>query len=568
MFFITVAVLTVVFIDALHLHIFSGTAASTMDPHTSTLKTTLKKKYQKVLEASSDKSLLPPRLCFHDFESADPFNNLGQHEFRFVDRSDLHSWISYEPVPLEKILYCDCKHDKSKRIIITCGVSGVGKTTVVQNCAVEWAKGKGYHNIRLLFPLMFWELNLLKNKLSLVQLLQTFYPEVRTLDEIILNQKGVWFVLDGLDECDFEMYFSCPAVRNVSEPATVDILIANLIRGNLLPNAHIWVTTRHSASRRIPRFFFLKETEIHGFSDEQKEQHFKTIIGNDDLAYKAIDHVKISRSLDFLCEIPPICTIMANVLKQHVKADDGFKIKPLNLTQMYSNLFKMSNPNMVGKLKKVAMRWMGGRSVFSNSDLKQCNISVEEALAFCKECPLVLREEKGLHNTTVFRFCHPSILEFLAASATLDYISAKSGQSTRCQKLVEAALESPEGKSDVFLRFIFGLIKERTMFAPTDPLFLFMKRKILDNILNYSAVALFHCLREYDSQALLDEVKVFQKYRICPIPEFTPMHWHIMIQRSTNFEGMRNKFEMEVTKRCDERVVRQITAILKSKKAM
>lgn len=527
------------------------------------LKTTLKKKYQKVLKVS----LLPSRLCFHDFDSGDPFNNLGQHEFRFVDRSDLHSWILYETAPLEKILYCDCKHDKSKRIIITCGVSGVGKTTVVQNCAVEWAKDKGFHNIQLLFPLTFWELNLLKNKLSLIQLLKTFYPEVKTLNEINLNQKEVWFVLDGLDECNFEMYFSCPAVRNVSEPATVDILTANLIRGNLLPNAHIWVTTQHSGSRRIPRFFFLKETELCGFSDEQKEQHFKTIIGNDDLAYKAIDHVKISRSLDFLCEIPPICTIMANVLKQHVKAD-GFKIKPLNLTQMYSNLFKTSNPNMMGKLKKVAMRWMGERNVFSNCELKQCNISVEEALAFCRECPLVLREEKGLHNTTVFRFCHPSILEFLAASARLDCINAKSGRSTRCQKLVEAALESSEGKSDVFLRFIFGLIKERNMFPPEDPLFLFMKRKILDNILNYSAVALFHCLREYDSQALLDEVRVFQKYSIRPFPEFTPMHWHIMVQRSTNFEGMRNKFEMEVTKRCDERVIRQITAILKSKKAM
>lgn len=538
-----------------------------MDPQPF-LKTIVEKKYQKLKEEFSEKSLLPSRLCYRELDCDDPFNNLCQHEFRYVDKSDLHSWLYFETIPLAKILLCNCKHDSSKRIVITFGVCGIGKTTAVQSCALEWAEGKGYHNIRLLFPLTFWELNLLKLKLSLLELLQTFYPGVNTLNAINLNQKDVWFVLDGLDECNFQLDFSCPTVSDVSEASTVDILIANLIRGNLLPSAHIWITTRHSASRRIPRCFFLKETEVQGFSNEQKEQLFKTVIGNDDLAYKAIDHVKISRSLDFLCEIPPICTITANVLKKHVKADDGFKINPLNLTQIYTNLVKTSNPNTIAKLKKVAMRWMGERDVLYKRDLKLCNISVEEASAFSRECPLVLREEKGLRNATVFRLGHSSILEFLAASATMDYMKAKSDPSVRCQNLVNAALDSHEGKSDVFLRFIFGLIKERSMLAPTDPLFIYTKKKILDNILNYSAVGLFHCLREYDSQALLNEVRFFQKLAVCPIPEFTPMHWHFMVQRSTNFEGMRNNFEMEVSKRCDERLLRQITDIQKSKKAM
>lgn len=538
-----------------------------MDPQPF-LKTTLKNKYQKLREAFSEKSLLPSRLCYQQLDHDYPFNDLRQHEFRYVDKSDLHSWLYFETTPLPEILSCNCKHESSKRIVISLGVCGIGKTTAVQSCALDWAEDKEYHNIRLLFPFTFLELNLLKHKLSLIELVQTFYPGVKTLSATNLNQKDVWFVLDGLDECNFQLYFSCPTVSDVSEAVTVDILIANLIRGTLLPSAHIWITTRYSASKNIPQCFFLKETKVQGFNNEQKEQLFKAIIGNDDLAYKAIDHVKISRSLDFLCEIPSICTIMANVLKEHVKVSDGFKINPLNLTQIYTNLFKTSNPNMIAKLSRAAMRWMGERDILYKRDLKLCDISVEEASAFSKECPLVLREEKGLRNATVFRVGHSSILEYLAASTTLDYMKGKSDKSVRCQKLVDVAMDSNEGKSDVFLRFIFGLIKERDLLPPTDPLFIYTKKMILDNILTYSAVSLFHCLREYDRQALLNEVKIFQRVGVGPTLEFTPMQWHFMGQRTTNFEGMRNSFEMEVSKRCDERLLRQITDIQKSKKAM
>nr|XP_046257777.1 NACHT, LRR and PYD domains-containing protein 12-like isoform X2 [Scatophagus argus] len=538
-----------------------------MDPQTH-LKTILKNKYQKLNDAYSEKSLLPSRLCYRLLKQDYPLNNLQQHEFRYVDKSDLHSWLYFSTDSLSSILSCNCKHERWKRTVITLGVGGVGKTTTVQSCALEWAEDKGYHNIRLLFPLTFWELNLLKGKKNLIEILQTFYPELKELDSSGLNEKDVWFVLDGLDEYHLPLNFSCPTVSDVSQVSTVDVLLANLIKGNLFPRAHVWITTRYAAATQIPGCFLLKETEIQGFSNEQMEQHFKTVIGNDDLAYKAINHVKISRSLDFLCSIPPICTIMANVLKNHVKADDGFKINPLNLTQIYAHLIKASNPGIIAKLKNLALLRMKAGNVMYERDLQEGDISVKKASAFSKECPLVLREEKGLHNTTVFRFGHSSIQEFLAASAKLDDIEGNSAQSLCCKDLVDQMRQDPWGNSDVFLRFIFGLIKERDMLAPTDPLFAYTKKMILDNILEYTAVVLFHCLREYDSQALLNEVKFFQKFGICPIPESTPMQWHFVIQRTTNFEGMRNSFEMEVSKRCDERLLRELPNILKSKKAM
>lgn len=535
-----------------------------MDPQTC-LKATLKDKFQKLNEANS---LLPSRLCYRELEGDYPLPYLHQHEFRYVDHSDLHTWVIFKTVPLADILSCDCEHDSSKRTVITLGVCGVGKTTTVQRCALEWAEGKGYHDIHLLFPLTFWELNLLKHKLSLIELLQTFYPELKELDISSLNGNNVWFVLDGLDEYHLPLNFSCETVSDVSEVSTVEILVTNLIRGNLLPSTHIWITTRYAAASQIPGCYLLKETEVQGFSNEQKEQHFKAVIGSDDLANKAIDHVKISRSLDFLCQIPPVCTIMADVLKNHLNADAGFKINPLNLTQIYTNLVEASSLDVMAKLKRLALLRMGEGDVMHERDLLESDISVEEASTFSRECPLVLREEKGLHNATVFRFGHSSIQEFLAASAKLDDIESSSDLSDCCKRLVDEALQSAEGKSDVFLRFVFGLIRERGLLEPSDPLFDYTKMMILENILSYGVVVLFHCLREYDSQALLSEVKFFRKSGFSPIRGFTPMHWEFMIQRTKAFEGMRESFEMEVSARCDKTLLRQLPAILKSKKAM
>ncbi|XP_018527083.1 NACHT, LRR and PYD domains-containing protein 14 [Lates calcarifer] len=529
------------------------------------LKTSLKCKYHEL----NENSLLPSRLCYRDLKQDYHLSNLHEHEFRYVDNSDVHTWAVFTTVPLTDILSCDCKHNSSKRTIITLGVSGVGKTTTVQSCALEWAEGKGYHDIHLLFPLTFWELNLLKHELNILELLQTFYPELKELDPSSLNDNNVWLVLDGLDEYHLPLKFSCPTVSDVFEVSTVDVLVTSLIKGTLLPNAHVWITTRYAAATQIPDCYLLKETEVQGFSDEQKEQHFQTVIGNDDLANKAINHVKISRSLDFLCQIPPICTIMANVLKTHLKAHEGFKINPLNLTQIYTNLVKASNSDIITKLKKLAqVRMEEGGNVMYEEDLLESDISAEEVSAFSKECPLVLREEKGLHNTTVFRFGHSSIQEFFAASAKLDDIEANSLLSACCQYLVDVALQSTEGKSDVFLRFIFGLIKERQMLEPTDRLFDYTKKKILEKITSYSAVVLFHCLREYDSQALLNEVKFFLKFGFSPIHGLTPVHWKFMIQRTKAFEGMRENFEMQVSTRCDEKLLRELPAILKSRKAM
>uniref|UniRef100_A0A3Q3J1P6 NACHT LRR and PYD domain-containing protein n=1 Tax=Monopterus albus TaxID=43700 RepID=A0A3Q3J1P6_MONAL len=274
----------------------------------------------------------------------------------------------------------------------------------------------------------------------------------------------------------------------------------------------------------------------------------------------------MSKSLDFLCQIPVICIIMANAFKNLLKADDGFKISPLNLTQIYTNVVKASNSAVFAKLKRLALLRMAENNLMSEGDLLQSDISIEEASSFSKEWPFVLREEKGLCNTIVFRFGHSSIQEFLAASAKLDDIEENPLplRSGCCRELVDKALRNATGKFDVFLRFIFGLIKERGTLEPKDRLFTYTKTMILER----SSVGLFHCLREYDSQALLNEVNDFLKSGVSPFCQTTPQRWKLMVQITRALEGMQDNFEMQVSMRSDERLLRQLPAILKSRKAM
>lgn len=538
------------------------------------LKNTLKNKYQKLGEAYYENSFLPSRLCYRDIRQKDLLADMHKHEFCYVHSNCLQSWIALPTVPLTDILSCDCKHSSSKRTVITVGVSGVGKTTAVQRCALEWAEGKEYHHIHLLFVLTFWELNLLKqNKLSLIELLQTFYSELQDLDANVgnLNKNNVWFVVDGLDEYNLPLNFSSPIVTDVSEVSTVDVLVTNLIMGNLLSNAHVWITTRYAAASRIPNLYLLKETEVQWFSEQQMEQHFRTIIGDDDLANKAIDQVKVSRSLDFLYLVPSICTIMANVFKNHLKPNDGLKLSPVNLTQIYTLLVKASNSDFINKLKKLALLEILKRNVekekemyvFYKDDFVLSDISVEEASTFSKEFPLLWREEKGLYNTTVFRFGHWSIQHYLSASANLEYTDVFSR--SRCfQYFVDEGARSVEGTYDVFLRFIFGLIREHCVLEPTDELFEYTKKKILE----CSSVTLYYCLREYDSLALLNEVKFFRKYGISPIDDIASKHFKVFIKKIRFFQEMYKTFQMQVSARCDERLLRELPAVLDSRMAM
>ncbi len=150
--------------------------------------------------------------------------------------------------------------------------------------------------------------------------------------EISSDEYKVLFIFDGLDECRLSLNLkSNVRLCDVSESASVDVLLMNLIVGNLLPSALIWITSRPAAADLIPSECVHRVTEVRGFNDPQKEEYFRKRFSDQSLARRIISHLKSSRSLYIMCHIPVFCWISASVLEKMLSQAERREIPRLSL---------------------------------------------------------------------------------------------------------------------------------------------------------------------------------------------------------------------------------------------
>ncbi|XP_051977209.1 protein NLRC5-like [Xyrauchen texanus] len=481
------------------------------------LKSNLKRKYQCVLEGIAkhgDSTLL--NKIYTDLYitqgSSEQVNN--EHEVRQMEKASRQTESPEKPIKCTNLF----KHpgqDKEIRTVLTKGVAGIGKSVSVQKFVLDWAEGNENQDISLIFPLPLREMNLKENdRQSLMDLISQFFPETKGLNLARNYKFNVLFIFDGLDECRLPLKFEGnETCRDVTSPATLDVLLTNLIKGNLLPSAHIWITTRPAAASKIPPEYIDRVTEVRGFDDPQKEEYFKKRFTDVNLANTIIDHIKKSKSLFIMCHIPVFCWISATVLQnilekkknnrndqtddvsktlQESGADDG---TPKTLTQMYTHFFRFqiqqSSRKYDGKYSpdidwdKEAIRSLGklafhqlerNNLIFYGSDLENCGIDLSKASVYSGMCTQIFKEETGIVLGTVYCFVHLSIQEFMAAlyaHLILDTNkkSVFSQDSTEqehknetmidlLKTAVDKALASDNGHLDLFLHFLLGLSLE------------------------------------------------------------------------------------------------------------
>ncbi|XP_048018755.1 NACHT, LRR and PYD domains-containing protein 12-like isoform X7 [Megalobrama amblycephala] len=405
------------------------------------------------------------------------------------------------------------EQDEEIRTVLTKGVAGIGKSVSVQKFVLDWAEGKENQDICFIFPLPFREMNLKeKEKLSLMDIITHFYPETKGLNLTKRNQFKVLFILDGLDECRLPLKFDCnEAWCDVSSPASLDVLLTNLMKGNLLPSALIWITTRPAAASKIPPDCIDRLTEIRGFSDAQKEEYFRKRLTDQNQANTIIDHVKKSKSLFIMCHIPVFCWISATVLQNILEEKRNNDVKnnqadeisktpqesntedtPKTLTQMYTHFLRFQIQQSRRKYdgeyaadvswKKDTILSLGNLAfhqlqrnnvIFYDTDLEACGIDVYKASVYSGMCTQIFKEETGIILGTMYCFVHLSIQEFIAALYAhlfLDinkksvFVHESTEQKNKNETMidflkaaVDEALKSENGHLDLFLRFLLGL---------------------------------------------------------------------------------------------------------------
>lgn len=216
-----------------------------------------------------------------------------EHDFLQVETTKGLPNVS-KSIPLEKLFLPLSKVSIPPRISVTVGVAGIGKSTLVKLFVHSWAKGEINRDTVFVLPLTFRELNT-HEKLSAERLLGSALPRIAEPACLPTGAAHTLLILDGLDEFKTPLDFSNAVVcTDPKKEIQVDNLITNIIRGNLLQEASVWVTSRPAAARQIPSGLVDRMTEIRGFRDaEMKDFLDQMFLDNRDLSSQVLDRKSV-----------------------------------------------------------------------------------------------------------------------------------------------------------------------------------------------------------------------------------------------------------------------------------
>ncbi|KAM4524656.1 uncharacterized protein PAE49_000887 isoform 6-T6 [Odontesthes bonariensis] len=485
-----------------------------------------------------------------------------QHEVRQLETASKIQSLHDTPIRCHDVFKALPEQQGAIRVVLTNGVAGVGKTFSVLKFTLDWAEGLENQDVSVVVLLSFRELNLLREQQhSLLTLLHVFHPTLQKLPAEQLAGCTLLFIFDGLDESRLSLDFSCQVVSEVTQTSSVSVLLTNLIRGNLLPSARLWITTRPAAANRIPPTCVARVTEVRGFTDAQKEEYFRRRFRDEQLSSRISSHIQASRSLHIMCRIPVFCWITATVLEHMLTTEQRAEL-PKTTTDMYSHFLLVqtqrkknkyhqgpeAGPQGLTKADRKVLLKLGrlafehlekGNIMFYQEDLEQCGLDVPEASLYSGVCTEIFKRECVIFQKPVYCFVHLSVQEFLAAvymmhcytnrkkkvlESFLGEYDSDSSLDDFLRTVMVKSLDSKNGHLDLFVRFLHGLTVESNQRLLAGLLGQTQNRpetiqRVINNLKERKSydispdrsINIFHCLMEMNDLSVHQEIQEFLK---------------------------------------------------------
>ncbi|XP_063325239.1 protein NLRC3-like isoform X2 [Pelmatolapia mariae] len=484
-----------------------------------------------------------------------------QHEVRQLETASKMDALHDAPIRCQDIFKAFPDQQRPIRVVLTNGVAGVGKTFSVQKFTLDWAEGLENQHVSVVVLLSFRELNLIRDEqYSLLELLHVFHPTLQKVTAEKLAVSQLLFIFDGLDESRLSLDFTNrKLLSDVTQKSSVSQLLTNLIQGNLLPSALVWITSRPAAANQIPPACVDRLTEVRGFTDAQKEEYFRRRFSDEELSSRIISHMKTSRSLHIMCRIPVFCWITATVLEHMLTTEQRGEL-PKTLTDMYSHFLLVqtkrkknkyheghetspqelteADREVLLKLGRLAFEHLEkGNIMFYQEDLEQCGLDVTEASVYSGVCTEIFKRECVIFQKPVYCFVHLSIQEFLAAVYMFHCHTNRKAEVLKCflgqtfwesslddflNRPMKKSLQSKNGHLDLFVRFLHGLCLEsnqrllggllgQTEISPEtiQSIINNLKEMNSDGISPERSINIFHCLMEMNHLSVHQDIQEF-----------------------------------------------------------
>ena len=344
-----------------------------------------------------------------------------------------------------------------KRILLN-GKAGIGKTLFCQKLVRDWADDKLLRlesSFTFVYLLTFRQLNLLENdQLSLQELLNCsiVLDNSSNIDEslfeyIVNHPEEVLIIIDGYDEYSQQDYITGESEKRyqntVKQKMPVAALCTKLIKGKLLTDTVVMITSRPDESDKMGGIHFDRYAEIAGFSPQQVQEFIRKYFRENDAMKNAVlDHVMKNENLVTCAHIPVLCFLMCFSMEYALQTSRSPDDLPVSTTDVYSevvNIFELKHSatseyrtkeipeefnashvveSRLDKLSELAAKLLlQKKPIFQDRDMEEkfCLVEIEKLKGSgLLHCGPPFRKSL-LETSKYLSFTHMTLHEFLAA---------------------------------------------------------------------------------------------------------------------------------------------------------